>query len=82
MSNHEQRVLPHGKTKARREAGFFIGENDDTTNNRACVARGRRAGIRRAFPLGANERQAAGMGDFMKNAVVEVTLVGSGRAAE
>lgn len=26
--------------------------------------------------------QAAGMGDFMKNAVVEVTLVGSGRAAE
>ena len=25
--------------------------------------------------------QAAGMGDFMKNAVVEVTLVGSGRAA-
>ena len=26
--------------------------------------------------------QAAGMGDFMKNAVVEVTLVGSGRTAE
>lgn len=26
--------------------------------------------------------QAAGMGDFMKNAVVEVTLVGSGRAVE
>lgn len=26
--------------------------------------------------------QAAGMGDFMKNAVVEVTLIGSGRAAE
>ena len=26
--------------------------------------------------------QAAGLGDFMKNVVVEVTLVGSGRAAE
>ena len=26
--------------------------------------------------------QAAGLGDFMKNAVVEVTFVGRGRAAE
>ena len=32
------RIANTRREKARREASFFIGENDDTTNNRACGA--------------------------------------------